>query len=831
MMRTITANRRRQRGSATWAAVAALLVCALAGLAHADEAAPLVIKAGRIVPVAVAPIAPGMVLIRDGKIEAVGATVNIPDGARIIDVAQGVVIPGLVAAFTTLAEPERNTEESVTPELRVADELDVYGRWRRILSGGATTVYLSPPTGRLIPGRGAVAKLSDGAPSARVLKDPAALRIVLGEWPKNPPMLWHPPLPPTTEAPFVAPERQSPTTRAGELALLRQLFGQARSTGPQKGGLPERKLEVLRAAVRGEIVVRVKAERAEDIRNALALADEFSLHVVIEGGREAYALADDLARHKIPVVLTPPVQPATGVAEDLTQTQVSGRAKAENAALLMKAGVKVAIATSDAAIPDLLAVAAWAVGNGAPADTALRAITMDAADILGVADRVGSIEVGKDADLAVLTGDPLGTQTVVQMAISDGRIAYERKPPEQTNAAPIGALRIVRAREILTGSGGAIRDGEIRIRDGRVEAVGPRAEAPPGAEVIDLGDRVIMPGMIDLQSHLGLHWESEQPTLTPLSATSGSPRGARLVSIADAVDPTDQALREALRAGVTSIALAPGDEGLFCGTVAVVKTAGRSIDDMIVERVAALKFSMSGDRDRAARVWQMRDLLGKAERYNQDWAEFDKRWAEFERRYAVKADPDLKEPSRPRRDPELESIRALFRDHLPALVVAYRADEIAAATKVFREEDGLNLVLLGASDAYRLASELKVARVSAALGPAVIQEEHGRETNVAAQLVQAGVPVALQSTGTSGTEFLRVTAAQAVRKGMDRTEALRAITVRPAQFLGLDRRIGCLEPGRDADLVVLSGDPLELTSRVEKVFLNGTIVYDAAAGG
>lgn len=830
MMATITTSRRRQHRSAALAAAAAVLVCGLMALAHADDAAPLVIKAGTILPVAGPPIAPGMILIRDGKIEAVGATVSIPENARVVEVAQGVVVPGLVAAFTTLAEPERDTEESVTPELRVADGLDVYGRWRRVLSGGVTSVYLSPPSRRLIPGRGAVAKLSDGSPSARVLKDPAALRIVLGEWPKNPPILWKPPLPPTTEVPFVAPEKQRPTTRAGELALLRELFAQARSAEPQKEGLPDRKLEVLRAAVRGEIGVRVKAERAEDIRNALALGDEFGLRVVIEGGREAFVLAADLARRKVPVVLTPPVQPAAGVAEDLSQTQVSGRAKAENAALLMEAGVKVALATSDPAIPDLLAVAAWAVGNGAPTDTALRAVTIDAAEILGVADRIGSIDVGKDADLAVLTGDPLGTQTVVQMTIADGRIAYERKPPEQTNAAPTGALRIVRAREILTGSGGAIRDGEIHVRDGRIEAVGQRADAPPGAEVIDLGDRVIMPGMIDMQSHLGLHWESEQPTLTPQPATTGSPRGARLVSIADAVDPADQALREALQAGVTSIVLGPGDEGLFCGTVSVVKTAGPTIDDMIVEHVAALKFSLSGG-DRVARLWQMRDLLGKAERYNQDWAEFDKRRAEFERRYAVKADPDLKEPSRPRRDPELESMRALFRDHVPALVVACRADEIAAATKVFRREDGLDLILLGASDGYRVAPDLKAARVSVAVGPAIIQEEHGRETNVAARLVEAGIPVAFQSTGTSGTQFIRVTAAQAVRKGMDPTEALRAITVRPAQFLGLDRRIGCLEPGRDADLVVLSGDPLELTSRVEKVFVNGTIVYDAAAGG
>ncbi|MFQ5809157.1 MAG: amidohydrolase family protein, partial [Armatimonadota bacterium] len=252
-------------------------------------------------------------------------------------------------------------------------------------------------------------------------------------------------------------------------------------------------------------------------------------------------------------------------------------------------------------------------------------------------------------------------------------------------------------------------------------------------------------------------------------------------------------------------------------------------DEMIVKPVAALKFSMLGDRDRLARAYQMRELLGKAKKYDSDWAEFDKRWAEFERKHAAAPDEELKEPARPKRDSQLETMRAVFADRVPALVAADRPDEIASAVKVFREEYGLNMAVLGAREAHRVASDLRGARVAAAIGPEITQEERGRTINAAAELARAGAPVAFQSRATSGTRFLRVTAAYAVRNGMDATDALRAVTVRPAQILGLDGRIGCIEPGRDADLVVLSGDPLELTSRIEKVFVNGEVAYDAEA--
>lgn len=806
----------------------ALAMALVSGVA-AQDAPVIVVRAGKVLTLAGPPLSPGAVLIRDGKVAAIGATVDVPEGAQVIDVPDGVVIPGLVAAYTRFAEGTRNSKESVTPELRVADGVDRFREWRDVLAGGVTTVYLSPSGGRLMPGQGAVVKVSDGAPSTRVMSDQAALRVVLGEWSKNPPRLWDPPLPPTPDNPSARPVEQLPTTRMGQLKLLREMFDAAKQPEDADEELRGPRLEALQAVLDGR-PVRVVADRAEDIRNALALADAYGLRIIIEGGSEAHVLAEALARRGVPVVLNSRVKPGRLVGDDLTQPHILGDVRIDDAAVLARAGVRLALVTDDASTPDLLTLAAAAVGHGLSEDQALRTITTDAAEILGVADRAGTIQVGRDADLAILSGEPLATRTVVLTTVSDGRIAYQRTADDaadETDAA--GPLTILRVGTILTGTGGSITNGEVRILGGKIVSVGERTDTP-GAEVVDLGDRVLMPGMIDIQSHLGLHWETNTPTLAPQPSTVGQGSGgAKSVSIAYAVDPTDPAFGNALRAGVTSVALAPPETGLYCGTVAVLKTAGDGIDDMIVEPIAALKFSVLGDRNRKARAAEIRSFLDKTKKYDSDWEQFDHRWAEFERRYAYKPDDDPKEPSRLKRDSEQEILRRLFTEGLPALVVAGRRDEIIVAADVFRREYGLTTVVLNAIDGDRAADELTAAEVGVALGPEIIREQRGTEVNVAAELARLGLPVALQSRGTSGTQFLRVTAAHAVRHGMDAGDALRAITSRPAEMLGLGTRLGSLDPGRDADIVVLSGDPLELTSRIEKVYVNGELAYDAEA--
>jgi imidazolonepropionase-like amidohydrolase len=174
----------------------------------------------------------------------------------------------------------------------------------------------------------------------------------------------------------------------------------------------------------------------------------------------------------------------------------------------------------------------------------------------------------------------------------------------------------------------------------------------------------------------------------------------------------------------------------------------------------------------------------------------------------------------------MDALLGLFKHEIPALVHASRSDEILNALKAFRDGADLPVTLFGAADAYRIPEDLRKRGVSVASGPGVLRADHGATVNTAAVLADAGVKVILQSGSASGTQFLRLNAASAARQGLSPQDALRAITLSPAEALHVEGRLGSIDTGKDADLVILSGDPLELTSHVEAVFVDGKLVYD-----
>ena len=794
----------------------------------AQEESVLAIKAGTIVPVSAEPITDGVILIRNGRIDAVGQGVEIPEGAEIVDASDNVVIPGLIDAFTTLAG-QADDERSVTPDIKAKDAFPFYGEYRKLLAGGVTTVYVSPGQRRLVGGLGAVVKLAGRSVADRCLDDAAALRITLGELSKNPPAIFEPPLPPEPNNPLLPEEKQLPTTRMAQMAVLHKIFTQARLESGNNAEEIDPQTRVLVEALHRRLPVRVNCHTVRDIGNAVSLAKEFGLDLMIEGATEAYKAVDWIKGSDAPVILSGVVRPGRHDPRDYTRDIMLGRIDPANPAVLAGAGVKFAIsAPTDEAVADLQFVAGYAVRHGLSSEQALRAITIVPAEILGVADRVGSIEKGKDADLVILTGRPFRIDSVVDRTLVDGRTVYMRQTesPEPSSQRPTLA---VRAGKILTASQGQIDNGLILVRDSKITYVGPLKEVPEGTPVVDASSSFVVPGMIDVHSHLGLHWESEPVALDRNSATTG-PSSGRLnaVSIAYAVAPNDEAFRQAMRCGITSVLLAPATSGLVSGTAALVKTAGDGIEEMIVKEHAAVKFSMLGDDSRLARVWQARSLLKRAKEYAEKWDNYEREHREYEHRKAsAEKEEHLKEPKRPGRDVNLEPLRALFERKMPAMVHASRADEIRNALQVFRDEYNLDVIILGGDDSFRVVEELKDHRADVAIGPEVLQYEKGKPINNAAVLAQSGLRVAFQASATSGTQYLPVNAAYAVRYGMDRSKAFRAITSYPAQMLNVDDRIGSLDVGKDADMVILSGEPLELATQVEKVIVNGKVVFDS----
>jgi len=534
------------------------------------------IKAGIIIPVTSPQIENGVVLIRDGKIESVGKEIQIPQGAEFIDATDKVVIPGLIDVFTTLAEKARDDEESVTPAIRAEDAFDFFADYRRMLAGGVTTVYISPGQRRLISGLGAVVKLAGDSVAQRVLTDAAALHITLGELPKRPPEIYKPPIPPGPNAPILPVEKQLPTTRMAELALLRQLFTQAQQYQKQRPPRTDPKIEALLPALEAKLSVRINCQTAQDIGSAIRLADEFNLKLVLEGATEAYKVVDEVKQCGAPVIISGIIEPGQAQTKDYDEDVALGRVNPANSAVLAKAGVKFALsASTDQAIADLAFIAGCAVNRGLSPQTAIAAITITPAEILGVAERVGSIEKGKDADLVILTSEPFNIESVVDRTIVDGKVVYTRPAEETKKPAPEEPITAIRAGKIFTASRGQIDDGLILIKGSKIAYVGRPKPISQQARVIDAGGSVVIPGLIDIYSHLGLHWESEPTRMNPSAPATGPDSPVlRLASIANAIDPADPAFREVLSCGVTSVLLAPDTKGLVSGNAALIKLAG-----------------------------------------------------------------------------------------------------------------------------------------------------------------------------------------------------------------------------------------------------------------
>ncbi len=417
--------------------LAAVLALAILGpLPAGTPDSVLAVKGGRFFTGAGSTIDGGVLLIREGKIAAIGKDVAIPAGARVYDAASCFVMPGLVDAFTNLGTEEPGTLGSdsdektspVTPHLRIIDGFNPENPFIPLARrAGVTAALVSPAVGNLIAGQCGLMSLWGDDMAAMTIKFPAAVQAALGEAPKM----------------RFGPKDQMPQTRMGEAALLRQTFLDVQNYLQQiegyekkvrefkakkaEGKVPEGeepkppaadlKLEALVPVLKGEIPLLVTANRLDDILTALRIADEFGLKVVLSGGADAYRVKDKLAAKKIPVLLKPGETSARLTVE--TQNAVP-----DNAALLFQAGVKIAFETGSVKnVGGLIHEARIAFANGLPREEALRALTLNPAEIFGVAGELGTLEKGKAANLTIFEGDPLLSPAKVKAVIIRGEIA------------------------------------------------------------------------------------------------------------------------------------------------------------------------------------------------------------------------------------------------------------------------------------------------------------------------------------------------------------------------------------------------------------------------
>lgn len=383
------------------------------------------IVGGRVVPIVGDTIENGTVLIENGRIAAVGDAVPVPDHARVVDAAGSWVLPGFIEAHAHVGVHEeaegwagQDTNEMtdpVTAHVRAVDAINPADLgFRDAIGGGVLAVNVNPGSGNPIGGQTVALKCWGRTVDEMALRQPSGLKSALGENPKR----------------VYGEQKRTPSTRLGTAAVIRGAFVDAvnyleridaearKSEADRKYVDRDLKLEALGRVLRREIPWRQHCHRADDIATAIRIADEFGYDLVIDHGTEAHLLADILAARGTPVIIGP-------LFTSRSKVELRNRSLA-NPGKLAQAGVTIAITTDHPVVPInfLVHQAAFAVKEGLDRDTALRALTINPARITGIDDRLGSIEVGKDGDLVIWSGDPLDVLSRVQRAFIDGAEIY-----------------------------------------------------------------------------------------------------------------------------------------------------------------------------------------------------------------------------------------------------------------------------------------------------------------------------------------------------------------------------------------------------------------------
>jgi imidazolonepropionase-like amidohydrolase len=357
----------------------------------------------------------GTILIRDARIEAIGTNIRVPADAEAWSLKDKVIIPGMIDAHTHLGltqdgvgaahSDEDEVDDPIVPHLRALDAINPEDiAFKDALRGGVTTVGVMPGSHNVICGQPAAVKVTGSTVEKMVVRAPVGMKIAFGERPKN----------------AYGSRKKSPMTRMGIAAILREALVKVANYSKKNGAERNLRMEAMIPVMKKQLPLRAHAHRSDDIMTAVRIAKEFGLRLVIEHGTDAYKVATELADAKVPVVHGPWIK----VRGNLEQ---SGRVP-ESPRLLIQSGVLTAFSTDHPviAIQNLRLQAITAVEEGVSQQDALKAITWNHAQIMGIADRVGSLEKGKDADLVVLSGPPFDSATKVEAVIVNGQVAWRR---------------------------------------------------------------------------------------------------------------------------------------------------------------------------------------------------------------------------------------------------------------------------------------------------------------------------------------------------------------------------------------------------------------------
>jgi imidazolonepropionase-like amidohydrolase len=767
-------------------------------------------------------------LIQAGKIAEISSNLTPPAGTTVIEADGMFVMPGIIDTHSHFAVAGGVNEFSlsVVPEVRVRDVIESEDvQIFRALAGGVTVARLLHGSANVIGGQDAVIKLKYGEPASKLLiaDAPRGVKFALGENVKR------------TDGRF-------PNSRLGVEAVLIRAFAEAQAykktwddfEKARKEGKdvvePRRdlRLEALADVIKGDLKVHCHCYRADEILMLLRVADRFgfkikSLQHVLEG----YKIASEIADHGA----------SCSTFSDWWAYKIEAYdAIPFNSALLNEAGAMVCIKSdSNELMRHLYQEAAKCIKYGGMGEEeAFKTITLNGAKQLGLDKRIGSIEVGKDADLAIFTGHPLNDYSRVEMTLVDGEVYFQRSdkltPVEAAKAEPAKPSKefklpardaqdnyVLRNVTLHQPDGSVVADGTVVIRNGKIEKAG-KLNGESAGTVISASGLHLYSGMIDAATVLGLtELGSARETQDFSEGGDFQPDLRAAIAI-----NTDSELIPVTRAnGVLAVVTRPTGS-IIAGQSALINLAGWVPKEMVVVDPLALQVDFpvatpvfTGDpsapsvgraiakKQREEKIRRLKELFAQALAY----------------------DDAKKQGSDRPVNPRLEALVPYARGLRPVIVQANRRAEILEALKL-ADELKFKMILSGGIDAWKVADDLKKRNVPVIVGPMMTMPQETYDPYDApyacpAKLHKAGVKFCIRSAGGTNTRNLPYEAAMAISYGLPPEEGLKAVTLYPAQILGMDEQLGSIAPGKRANLVLADGDILQASTQIKGLFIDG----------
>lgn len=353
---------------------------------------------------------------------------------------------------------------------------------------------------------------------------------------------------------------------------------------------------------------------------------------------------------------------------------------------------------------------------------------------------------------------------------------------------------------------------DVLIKDKKIVKISNKIEARENMRIIDASGKKVLPGFIDAHSHIGI--ARERSSLPCDESNEGTNPITPAVRALDGINPMDSAFHNALAVGITSVMVGPGSANVIGGQFAVIKTSGRAVDEMLVKAPSAMKIAFGENpmlfygnngnppSTRMGIASMIREELFKARKYFNSNVE---------------------------KDFQMEAYLPLFERKIPLKAHVHRADDILTAIRIAKEFN-LKLTLDHCTEGHLVAEDIAKSGYPVIFGPALAsrtkEEVSLSDFKTAGVLAKAGVMLAItMDHPVTRIQYLPMSAALAAKEGLGEWEALKAITINPAKICGIDDKVGSISEGKDADLVIYDGSPLDLTSTVCATIVNGKLAW------